>query len=80
MNPNKTQRILRRIVAVIAECDYAQRRMLALMTSPDRYLPDRDRAPGTYAEFLFRTSGALLNEPAGQRRTGPAGRTDRLAA
>jgi hypothetical protein len=39
------------------------------MTSPDSYLMDRDQAPDTYAEFLFRTSSGLLHEPAsGQRR------------
>ena len=41
------------------------------MTSPDSYLTDRDKAPDTYAEFLFRTSGGLLHESAsGQRPHG----------
>ena len=58
----------RRVAGVLAECDYAQRRMLELRMTPDAYLADRDRAPQTYAEFLFRTSGALLHEPAAARR------------
>jgi hypothetical protein len=80
MNPNTTQiptglirsllvRSGQRIASIVAECDYAQRRSFAIMTSPDSYLMDRDQAPDTYAEFLFRTSGGLLHEPAsGQRR------------
>jgi hypothetical protein len=58
----------RRVADVIAECNYAQRRMTMLMISTDAYLTDRDRAPGDYAEFLLRTSGALLREPTAGRR------------
>jgi len=81
MNQNMTQRISaltrlttalvrfgRRAADVIAECNYAQRRAIILMTTPDAYLTDRDQAPTDYAEFLFRTSGALLREPAADRR------------
>ena len=57
-------RFARRIAGMVAECDYAQRRMLALRTMPDTYLPDRDKAPENYAEFLYRTSGMLRQEPA----------------
>jgi hypothetical protein len=53
----------RRIAGVVAECNYAQRRVLALRTTPDVFLGDPDRAPDDYAEFLFRTSSALLHEP-----------------
>ena len=56
-------RIARRVAEVVAECDYAQRRSFAIMTNPDSYVIDRDQAPDTYAEFLFRTSGGLLDEP-----------------
>ncbi|MGH3257900.1 MAG: hypothetical protein ACRDOU_21325 [Streptosporangiaceae bacterium] len=56
-------RIGRRIVGALAECDYAQRRIFTLMTTPDSYLTDRDGAPDCYAEFLFRTSGSLMHEP-----------------
>ena len=62
-------RILNRIANVVAECNYAQRRSFAIMTTPDSYLTDRDQAPDTYAEFLFRTSGGLLHEPASAQRT-----------
>jgi hypothetical protein len=82
MNPNMAQiptgptrsllvRFGKRIASIVAECDYAQRRSFAIMTSPDSYLMDRDQAPDTYAEFLFRTSGGLLHESAsGQRPQG----------
>ena len=53
----------RRIATIVAECNYAQRRLLAVRTSPDAYLTDRDQAPDDYAEFLFRTSGLLVHEP-----------------
>ena len=61
-------RIVKRIANVVAECNYAQRRSFAIMTTPDSYLTDRDQAPDTYAEFLFRTSGGLLHEPASAQR------------
>ncbi len=59
---------LARIARLVAECDYAQRRSFAIMTNPDSYVIDRDQAPDTYAEFLFRTSGGLLEEPASAQR------------
>ena len=58
----------RRVADVLAECNYAQRRVFAIMTNPDSYLTDRDKAPDTYAEFLFRTSGGLLHEAASFQR------------
>ena len=58
----------RRVVDLVAECNYAQRRMLALRTSPDAYRADRSKAPDTYAEFLFRTSNAPLHEPSAAGR------------
>jgi hypothetical protein len=61
-------RFARRVVHVVAECNYAQRRALALRTTPDAYLADADKAPDDYAEFLFRSSSALLHEPAAARR------------
>jgi hypothetical protein len=64
----------RRVADVMAECNYAQRRMFELRTNPDSYLVDGDKAPEDYAEFLFRTSSALLHEPtaAGRRGARPA--------
>jgi hypothetical protein len=61
----------RRITSIVAECNYAQRRAFAIMTSPDHYVTERDKAPDTYAEFLFRTSGGLIDEPdCAQRASG----------
>jgi hypothetical protein len=57
-----------RVAAIIAECNYAQRRSTVLRMAPDTYLAGRDNAPADYTEFLFRTSGALLHEPAAGRR------------
>jgi hypothetical protein len=57
-----------RVVAVIAECNYAQRRLAMLWLSPDRYVTVPDQAPETYREFLFRTSGLLAHEPSASRR------------
>jgi hypothetical protein len=65
-------RIGRRVAGVLAEIDYAQRRMMTLMTTPDAYLTDRDQAPDSYAEFLFRTSGSLLHEPTTAERANRA--------
>jgi hypothetical protein len=56
-------RFRRRVADIMAECNYAQRRMLALRTTPDAYLTDPDKAPDDYAEFLFRTSTVVLREP-----------------
>jgi len=52
-------RLVRRAAAIIAECNDAQRRMIELWLSVDC-----GRAPDTYAEFLLRTSGRMLHEPA----------------
>jgi hypothetical protein len=67
MNADQLRRAARRFVAVVAEMDYAQRRLAALRTSPDRYLTPQD-PPATYGEFLFRTSGQLLHEPPASER------------
>jgi hypothetical protein len=61
-------RLARRVVAVVRECNDAQRRMAAIRTAPDRYTAHPDAAPDTYAEFLFRTSGLLLREPSARAR------------
>jgi hypothetical protein len=77
MKENKGQHIILRIVwkvvSIISECNYAQRRMLALQQSPDRYAVGSIGAPDTYAEFLFRTSGMLMHEASARDRA--AGRT-----
>lgn len=60
--------MLRRLVSVLAEIRYAQRRVAVLAAAPDRHLPNSHRAPSTYAEFLYRASGPLLHEPSASRR------------
>ncbi len=34
----------------------------------DTYVPGGHKAPADYAEFLFRSSGALLHEPGARQR------------
>jgi hypothetical protein len=65
---NALTRFGRRVAGLMAECDYAQRRLFELQTTPDAYLADRDQAPDDYAEFLFRTSSVLLHEPTADGR------------
>ncbi len=62
--------LARRLGAVVAECNDAQRRMAVLMTSADRGLLAPGQAPDTYREFLLRTSGPLVHEPTAARRSG----------
>lgn len=57
--------------ATVAGCHQARRRCVALALAPDRQLVSPNRAPETYAEFLFRTSGPLEHEPAAGARRGP---------
>ncbi len=61
-------RLARRVAGLIGECNEAQRRFTALHMAPDSYLTDSDRAPDSYAEFLFRTSGWLRHEPSARDR------------
>jgi hypothetical protein len=57
-----------RLAGVVAEMNDAQRRITLLRTAQDRYLLKPDEPPDTYAEFLARTSGALLHEPPARSR------------
>ena len=71
MNRNMTRQIAtfaRRVADILAECNYAQRRMTTLKTAPDAYFATAGKAPDDYAEFLFRTSGMLLREPDASHR------------
>ena len=61
-------RIARRVAAALAEIRYAQRRLDAIRMNADSYLTDANKAPLTYGEFRFRTSGLLLHEPSADRR------------
>jgi hypothetical protein len=57
--------LTRRVRAILDEMNYASARITALRLSEG--LETSDRAPETYAEFLFRTSmftpGVSLHEP-----------------
>ncbi|MEP7024549.1 MAG: hypothetical protein ABJB47_12270 [Actinomycetota bacterium] len=66
---SRAQRLVRRAAAILAECDYAQRRMAVLRLAPDRYVRQPDQAPDSYADFLFRTSGPLPHEPSARDRS-----------
>jgi hypothetical protein len=58
-----------KIVEIVRECNDAQRRMAVIRSAPDRLAGQRDVAPDTYGEFLFRTSGVLQREPSARART-----------
>jgi hypothetical protein len=63
-----------KLAETVREMNEAQQRMLARQTATDRYTLHPDTAPDTYAEFLFRTSGALLHEPSARQRSRRAAR------
>jgi hypothetical protein len=60
--------LARRVGAVVAECNYAQRRITVLQSNPDLYLVAPDEAPDSYQEFLLRTTGPLDHEPSAAAR------------
>ncbi len=68
MNADQLRRAARRVAAVVAEMNEAQRRMAMLRIAPDRYLFNPDQPPETYHEFLARTPGRLLHEPPASER------------
>jgi len=69
MKAHRLRRLAGRIAAAVAEMHEAQRRMMMLRASLDRYTFQPDEPPDTYDEFLGRTSGLLLHEPPADRRT-----------
>jgi hypothetical protein len=62
------RQIARRVASVVAECNYAQRRLTELRLSPHRYVYDNLQTPGGYSEFLIHTSGSLRHEPSARDR------------
>jgi hypothetical protein len=62
------RRVAGKLADAVHEMNEAQRLMLALQTAPDRYIKNSGAAPDTYAEFLARTSGALVHEPPARKR------------
>jgi hypothetical protein len=65
---SRTRRLAHRVAALISECNYAQRRWIQLMVSPDSYAIEPGHAPRTYAEFLYRSSGGMWHEPSARER------------
>ena len=59
-------RFARQASYVFSEINWASKRMTALMLS---YGVESDRAPDTYAEFLFRSRVTVFREPAARRRS-----------
>jgi hypothetical protein len=70
--------LIEQIVAIVRECNEAQRLAMALRLSPDMYRADADRAPDDYAEFLFRSPMALRREPRAGSTRPPASPTRSL--
>ena len=62
------RRVAGKLADAVHEMNEAQRLMMALRTATDRYDLNPGAAPDTYAEFLARTSGALLHEPSARKR------------
>jgi hypothetical protein len=52
-----------RLLSVVQELNYWERRTAVLTMAPDRYSLNSDRAPDTYEEFLARTTGPMIREP-----------------
>ncbi len=59
-------RVVRRVHDVVSEMNYASKRVTELMLTFG--LPESDRAPDTYAEFLLRTAATTRHEPSARRR------------
>ena len=68
------RRVAGKLADAVHQMNEAQRLSLALRTATDRYVENPGAAPGTYQEFLARTSGALLHEPSARKRARKAGR------
>jgi hypothetical protein len=61
-------RIARRAAGIVAECNYAQRRLTQLRLSLDSHVYDVRQVPDSYHEFLQRTAGTLRHEPSARDR------------
>ena len=59
-------RVARQANQVFSEINRANKRMTTLMLS---YGVESDRAPDTYAEFLFRSRVTVFHEPTAGRRS-----------
>ena len=68
------QRAASKVAETVHEMNEAQRLMLVLNTSPERYARSQGFVPDTYQEFMARTSGVLRHEPSARRRARAASR------
>ena len=59
-------RVARRVYHVFSEINRANKCASRLLLAYG--LPESDRAPDTYAEFLLRSRATILHEPAARRR------------
>ena len=66
------RQLARGLAGVVAECNYAQRRLFELRLELDRYVIEPDRAPGTFSEFGLRSARAHWREPTASERAGGA--------
>jgi hypothetical protein len=62
------RRVAGKLAETVREMNEAQRLVLALRTATDQHVANPGAAPGTYEEFLARTSGVLLHEPSARKR------------
>jgi hypothetical protein len=65
------RRLAQLISDTVTEDMRAHRVMTSLLWTPDHYVFRRPAVPGTYAEFLLRTSGPLRHEPSAAERARP---------
>jgi hypothetical protein len=66
--PSVIRQIARSAADLVAECNYAQRRLMHLRLSLDSYVYDPHHVPSTYGEFLYRTAGTPRREPSARDR------------
>jgi len=74
-SPGKMQAVrhaARTVAAVVRECNYATSRLRELRLFPDMRAAGGDRAPDTYADFLWQSPLALWREPPARRRAAGA--------
>jgi hypothetical protein len=64
------RRAARTAADVLIECHRAQLQMTELRLHPDLYTDNGDRAPCTYADFLFRSPVTFWVEPTAGERAG----------
>jgi hypothetical protein len=64
----RIRRFARKVLGVLADWDYAQRRLAELWLAPEHYVFKQNAQPLDYAEFLYRTSGVLRHEPSARAR------------